>query len=144
LDGFLERQALKLRRCSQLSAPEGNQDRIKFVIDVERRLVIAKFGEGLTVADIQGYVLNLSAHPSFDASFSEIADISDLKDLPLEACDFVGLADRIDPFSLESKRAFVAKTSLQQHAARIHKVLRNQRHFEIFQTREEAERWINS
>ena len=120
------------------------QNRVDFIIDSERRLVIAKFGEHLTAADIQTYVINLKANPSFDPSFSEIADISDLNELPVEASDFVELADSTDPFSLDSKRAFVAQTPLQQHAAQIHKLLRNQRNFGIFETRAEAEAWIKN
>jgi hypothetical protein len=115
---------------------------VQFTVDSKRRLVIAKFGERLTAADIQSYVQNLCNHPSFNASFSEIADISGLKELPLEASDFLDLADRTDPFSLGSKRAFVAQTSLQIHAAQMHKILRNQRNFEIFKTLKEAEDWI--
>jgi hypothetical protein len=126
-----------------LPACEG-QATVRFVIDSERRLVIARFGKRLTSTDIQIYVQNLRAHPSFDPSFSEIADISDVKELPLEGPDFLKLADRVDPFSFESKRAFVAQTRVQKHAARLHKILRSQRHFEIFQTLEEAEGWIRS
>jgi hypothetical protein len=129
---------------SRLSAGEGSQARVRFIIDSKRRLVIAKFGERLTAADIQSYVQQLCVHPGFDASFSEIADISDLKELPLGASDFLELADRTDPFSLEAKRAFVAQTLLQEHAARLHQILRNQRDFQIFHTLEEAESWITS
>lgn len=125
-------------------ARDTNQTRVRFAIDSKRRAVIAKFGGRLTVADIQRYVQDLRTHPSFDPSFSEIADISEVKDLPLEVFDFMQLADHTDPFSAESKRAFVAQTSVQEHAARMHKILRNQRKFRIFRTLEEAESWISS
>lgn len=114
------------------------------MIDANLRLVIATFAERLTVADIQTYVQDLRNHPRFHSSFSEIADISNVKELPLKAADFLRLADFVDPFSVESKRAFVAQTSSQKHAARMHKILRSQRHFEIFPTLEEARRWITS
>lgn len=126
------------------SRSEVNRPAVLFTVDSQRRLVIARFGERLTAADIQRYAKELCADPSFDASFSEIADISQVKELPLEAPDFLQLADRIDPFSLESKRAFVAQTSPQKHAARMHKILRHQRNFEIFPTFQEAEDWIRS
>jgi hypothetical protein len=54
------------------------------------------------------------------------------------------MADEIDPFSPEAKRAFVAETSVQNHAARMHKILRSQRNIETFRTLEGAERWIGS
>jgi len=141
--GFGQGQGPDLGRLSRLPAAEG-QAAVRFVIDAERRLVIARFGKCLTATDIQVYVQNLRAHPSFNPSFSEIADISDVEELPLKGPDFLKLADRFDPFSLESKRAFIAHTPVQKHAARLHKILRSQRNFEIFQTLEEAEGWIRS
>ena len=144
LGGFGEKPALELGGPSPLPAHEGHQSQVRFTVDSKRRLVIARFGDNLTLADIQCYVQNLCTDPSFHPSFSEIADISDVKEIPLEAPDFLKLADQTDPFSLESKRAFVAQSSLQKHAARMHKILRGQRNFEIFQTLQEAENWITS
>lgn len=126
--------------CSPCFAPDPVP--VRFVIDTTRRLVIANFGERLGPAEIQSYVRQLCRDPRFHSSFSEIADISRVKDLRLEAPDFLQLADRSDPFSPESKRAFVAQTSAQRHAARMHKILRNQKAFEIFPTLREAEDWI--
>jgi hypothetical protein len=142
--GFSGRQDPKFSRPSQLRSPEGERASVRFIIDADRRLVIVNFGESLTVADIRRYVQDLRSHPGFDSSFSEIADISKVKDLPLEIWDFLTLADHTDPFSLESKRAFVVQTPLQEHAAGMHKTLRNQRNFEIFRTLKEAEDWITS
>lgn len=144
MDGFGQRQARKLDRPSRLHNREGKEATVRFTIDANHRLVIAGFGERLTAIDIQTYVQDLRNHPRFHSSFSEIADISNVKELPLEAADFLRLADSVDPFSIESKRAFVAQTSLQKHAARMHKILRSQRNFEIFETLEEAKRWIIS
>lgn len=127
----------------KMVARERDCARVRFVIDRERRLVITKFGDRLTADDVQSYVQTLFADPSFDPSFSEIADISDLKELAFEVSDFLELADRTDPFSVESKRAFVARTSLQKRAAKMHKALRNQRSLEIFETLAEAEAWID-
>ena len=64
--------------------------------------------------------------------------------MDLQADGFLKLADEIDPFSPDAKRAFVAKSPVQNHAARMHKILRTQRNIEIFRTIEEAERWIES
>jgi hypothetical protein len=141
--GFGQKQAPDFSRFSRLPAGE-DQAPVRFVIDSERRLVIARFGKRLTATDIQLYVQDLRAHPSFDPSFSEIADITAVQELPLEGPDFLKLADRVDPFSFDSKRAFVAQTSVQKHAARMHKILRSQRNFEIFQTLQDAESWITS
>jgi hypothetical protein len=52
----------------------------------------------------------------------------------LQADEFLALADEIDPFSYEAKRVFVVRTSVQNHAARMHKVQRKQRNIEIFRS----------
>jgi hypothetical protein len=69
-------------------------------------------------------------------------DLSQVEEIDLQADEFIRLADQIDPFSTDARRAFVARTSIQNHAARMHKILRTQRNIEIFRTVAEATRWI--
>jgi hypothetical protein len=114
----------------------------EFQIDAERHLVQVKFGERVTSEEIASYVKALRCHPAFKPTFAEIVDLREASELQLEAHDFLRLADQLDPFSREAKRAFVVRTSVQNHAARMHKILRAQRNISIFQTLEEAENWI--
>ena len=116
----------------------------RFQVYVERQLVTVKFGNRVTAEEIGEYVQKLIAHPSFQPTFSEIVDIREAQDVDLQADDFLKLADQVDPFSPEAKRAFITRTTVQNHAARMHKILRSQRNIEIFQTFEDAERWIGS
>jgi hypothetical protein len=111
-------------------------------VDPERRLVIVTFGKKLTVKDIERYAAILRANPIFQPAFSEIVDLSQVEEIDLQADEFIRLADQIDPFSTDARRAFVARTSIQNHAARMHKILRTQRNIEIFRTVAEATRWI--
>ena len=113
-------------------------------IDPEGRMVIVKFGKNLAVADVERYAALLRANPLFQPGFSEIADLSDVEELDLQADEFLRLADEIDPFAPDARRAFVARTSVQKHAARMHKILRTQRNIEIFDSVEKAKRWICS
>jgi hypothetical protein len=69
-------------------------------------------------------------------------DLTDVEELDLEAEEFLKLADEIDPFLPDAKRAFVVRSLIQNHAARMHKVLRTKRNIEIFHSFEEAEHWI--
>jgi hypothetical protein len=117
---------------------------VKFSIDSERRLVRVKFGQKVTASEIGQYAESLRADPAFEPTFSEIADLRAANELDLNAEDFLKLADQVDPFSVSAKRAFVVQTLVQKHAARMHRILRTQRNIEIFQSSEEAERWINS
>jgi hypothetical protein len=68
--------------------------------------------------------------------------LTQVEEVTLQADDFLRLADQIDPFSPDAKRAFVVQNSVQNHAARMHRVLRMQRNIEIFRSLEEAQRWI--
>jgi hypothetical protein len=116
----------------------------RFHVDVERQLVTVTFGNRVTAEEIGEYVQKLRTDPGFEPSFSEIADLREAKEIDLQADEFLKLADEVDPFSPQAKRAFLARTSTQNHAARMHKILRSQRNIEIFGTLEDAERWIES
>lgn len=112
------------------------------VVDSGRRLVSVKFGKKLTFKDIDRYAKGLLLNPSFQPDYSEIVDLTAVEELDLQADEFLKLADKTDPFSRGAKRAFVVRTSTQNHAARMHKVLRTQRNIEIFRSVAEAERWV--
>jgi hypothetical protein len=114
----------------------------EFQIDVERRLVRVRFSERVTADEIASYAKELRVHPDFNPSFAEIIDLREVTGLELIASDFLRLADQADPFSREAKRAFVVQTSLQNHAARMHKILRGDLSIAIFHSPEEAENWI--
>lgn len=113
-----------------------------YVVNPEKKLVIVRFCKKLSVPEIGRYVKLLRADPAFQPTFAEIADLTEVEEFSLDADDFLKLADEIDPFSVNAKRAFVAPSTTQNHAARMHKILRSQRKFEIFRTMQEAERWI--
>jgi len=115
-----------------------------YVLDPEKRVVWVRFRKKVTVRDIERYAASLRANPLFDPDFSEIADMSEVEELDLKADDFIRLADEIDPFSVQARRAFVARDAVQNHAARMHKILRTQRNFVIFRSVEAAKRWIGS
>jgi len=112
-------------------------------VNPEKRLVSVKFCKKVTARDIEQYAASLRANSLFNADFSEIVDLREVEDLDLSAEEFIRLADEVAPFSLQARRAFVVGNSVQHHAARLHKILRTQRNFEIFYSLAEAEGWIN-
>ena len=111
-------------------------------VDPKRKLVVVKFGKKLSMRDVERYAVLLRANPSFRPDFSEIVDLTEVEEVSLQGEEFLRLADRVDPFSYDAKRAFVARNSVQSHAARMHKILRTQRNIEIFRTVADAKRWI--
>ena len=113
-----------------------------YAVDARKMLVTVRFGSKLTIVDISRYASQLAANPWFRPDFSEIVDLRDVQEVDLGADDFLRLADQIDPFAPEAKRAFVVRTSTQHHAARMHQILRIQRNIQIFRSIAEAEKWI--
>jgi hypothetical protein len=116
----------------------------RFHVDVERQLVTVRFGSRVTAEEIGEYGQKLRDHPLYEPTFSEIADLREAEEIDLQADEFLKLADEVNPFSPQAKRAFVTRTPTQNHAARMHKILRSQRNIEIFGTLDDAERWIGS
>jgi hypothetical protein len=114
------------------------------IVDAQRRRVVVKFGHKLTPEDLGRYANLLRSNPKFDPTFSEIVDLRQVEELDFQADDFLKLADVVDPFSLQAKRAFVVSTAIQHHAARMHRILRTQRNIEIFHSLEDAERWLEA
>ena len=112
------------------------------MVDAEHRPVVVTFGRRLALDEIQRYTQCLLQNSSFEPSFSEIVDLTQVEKVDLQADEFLKLADKIDPFSIKAKRAFVARTSAQNHAARMHKILGTGRTIEVFRSVEEAEQWI--
>ena len=99
----------------------------RFHVDVERQLVTVNFGTRVTAEEIAEYGQRLRDHPLFEPTFSEIADWRGAEEIELQADEFSKLVDEVDPFSPQAKRAFMARTPTQNHAARMHKMLRAQR-----------------
>ena len=133
---------LKSSTHAPYEVPRPFRGSFDYAVDAEKKLVVVSFGKKLTVQQIKRYSDLLQMNPSFQTTYSEIVDLTQVEELDLQADEFLTLADKIDPFSSDAKRAFVVRTSVQNHAARMHKVLRTQRNIEIFRSMEEAERWI--
>lgn len=117
---------------------------VHYAIDAATRQVTVDFGKRVTVEDIAAYSAQLKSDPVFDPMMGEIIDLRAAEEVALQAGDFLKLADEIDPFLPEAKRAFVVQTSTQRHAARMHKVLRTQSNIKVFHSMEDAQRWIHS
>lgn len=135
-------QALKHSKLASPQASSPLSRSFRYTVDAEKRLIAVSFGKKLTVQQIKRYSDLLQMNPSFQPTYSEIVDLTQVEELDLQADEFLTLADKIDPFSTYAKRAFVVRTPVQNHAARMHKVLRAHRNIEIFRSMEEAECWI--
>jgi len=109
----------------------------------EKRLVWVKFGKRVSEHEIANYAASLRSNLLFEPKFSEIVDLRGVEELDLHGTQMLKLADKIDPFSLDSRRAFVVRNATQNHAARMHRILRiANESMRIFYSLGEAEQWI--
>lgn len=106
-------------------------------------MIIVKFSKKLRAADIEQYAQRLVSNPFFDPSFSEIVDLTEVEEVELRGDDLLRLADHIDPFSFDSKRAFVVKDAKQSHQARMYQISRlSKDNIRAVRSIDEAKRWI--
>jgi hypothetical protein len=132
--------------------PAGNSDQkkpqragnpLEYEVIPGKRLVFVKFGKRVTQKGIARYAAALRNDPAFDPSFSEIVDVRQMEEMDMSGGEKMEVADKIDPFSLDAKRAFVVRGSGQAREARMYGILRlSKENFSIFQSIEEAELWI--
>ncbi len=114
-----------------------------YSIDTASRLVSVRFRDDLAFSNIVNYVVRLRSDSQFDPAFAELVDLRDVKAVSLSTRDLVQLADRVDPFSLKSRRAFVIRSQAQARTAKLHRILRlGGTNVRIFTSMEEARNWI--
>lgn len=116
-----------------------------YQIDPDQARVCVRFSGKLTVDVIDRYATALRNSTNFEPSWSEIVDLRAVVEIEISAEQAIVLADRIDPFSVSSRRAFVVANELQRHSARMQQILRSPfKTIGIFDTMTEAEAWVRS
>jgi hypothetical protein len=113
-----------------------------WIVDSKNRVVIAKFGGRLTIAEAEQYAADLRNNSSFDPSFSELADMTEVEDPQIDYASAARFARDIDPFSHTSKRAVVAPRPPMYETARMYKLIRNDENIALFKTIDEAKNWL--
>jgi len=116
-----------------------------YFIDLENRFVLVRFTGTISFQDIKDYAGHLRADPQFHPSFSEIIDLRNVEEVELTATQAMNLADTVDPFAIESRRAFVVQSQAQIHAAHIHRILRPEGgKILVSSSMEEAKQWLRT
>jgi hypothetical protein len=116
-----------------------------YSIDSAARLVSVKFSNKLTFFNIVNYASSLRVDPRFSPAFSEIVDLRFVDSVSVSAREAMALADNVDPFSFNSKRAFVVQSQAQVNAAHLHRILRPEsKTIQVFYSIDEARRWVNA
>lgn len=116
-----------------------------YVIDLENHIVLTIFRGVLTLTEAAELSARLDADPAFAPDFSELIDFGCVSEVQMGYSEFRSL-QAIDPFSTNSKRAFVIGSSSSVYGiARLYQTMRGANALvEIFKTIEEAMRWLAS
>jgi hypothetical protein len=118
---------------------------IDFSVDPVKRLVSVQVRGVLTRNEVMLTATQIREHPDFDFCFSELLDLVMLESSQLKNPDLLVISDRYDPFSRRSKRAFVTGQGETAHElARTYRIIRESACIEIFSTRAEALRWLET
>ena len=116
---------------------------VDYNISLDKRLVSARLSGKLNGRGLETYARSLRSDPRFDPSFAELVDIRQVTEIELQPEEALRLADELDPFSRESRRAFVVHSETQMYAAKMHQLLLSGRKpISIFSSLEEATHWI--
>jgi hypothetical protein len=116
---------------------------IVHTIDPERRVVQSRLWDVVTETDAWGSAAALMNDPSFDPTFSQLADMREMKQVEVDQSTVRELAVmRI--FAPESKRALVVASDLQYGIGRMTTSYAESgdQQIAIFRTVAEAERWL--
>ena len=140
-------QAVTIRKPSANAKPTESREENSSVapmykITPQERLVSVKFGKRLSMTEINTFVSALRSDSLFDPSFSEIIDISEVEDFQLNAEQTMAWVDKVSPFSIGARRAFVAQTETQTHRARMYQVLRSDKDTRVFSSVGDAKKWL--
>jgi hypothetical protein len=114
-----------------------------YCIDSSSRLVSVRFTANLAFSDIVNYATRLRSDPQFEPDFAEVVDLREVVAVDLDSQDLVQLADQVDPFASESRRAFVIRNEAQARTVGLHRMLRLAGiRVRIFTSMDEARSWI--
>jgi hypothetical protein len=115
-----------------------------YKIDKERKLVMSSGSGVLTLEDILTHQERLLRDPEFEASFSQLSDLTQVTKVDMTA-DQVRLAAKKDLFSPRSRRALVVRNDLQYGLARMFEMYRDSAGevgIRVFRNLDEALDWV--
>ena len=116
---------------------------LKYSLDLERRLVIAKASGVLVDQDVQAGRQDLLDHPDFERDFGQLFDAREVDEIQFSV-EVMGRMAQTSILSRESRRAFVATTPYQYRMACLFVTLAQpyQPNVQVFRDIDEALVWL--
>jgi len=128
--------------CAEVTTLPGGALANYWIVDSKNRVVFAKFGRRLTMADAERFATDLRNNPAFDPSFSELSDLTEVENPQIDFASAARFARYSDPFSHESKRAIVAPKLAMYETVLMYKTIRNDENIAVFMTVDKAKSWL--
>ncbi|HXZ42776.1 MAG TPA: hypothetical protein VEG68_18700 [Terriglobales bacterium] len=113
-----------------------------FKVDSSERLVTVRFDSNVTVQDVREYLAKLKSDATFEATFRELVDLTQVVSSDLDFQAAMMLARDIDPFSRETRRAFVAPRAATSATVHMYQMARGDKSIAVFRTMDEAKDWL--
>jgi len=114
-----------------------------FSVDPRQHLVTVKFDGPVSLNDLETYMHRLRTHPAFDATFSELVDLTEVESSQLDYKAASLVARTMDPFSPLARRAFVAPRMVIFGIIRMYQLIRDDEiNTRVFRDMQEARAWL--
>ena len=114
-----------------------------YTIDSKRRMVFTTMSGVLSFEQVVAHAVALKADARFHPSFSEVLDLRCVSQSELTLLELIELAQTIDPFSANARRAIVTGSDLMYETSRIYQAVRDQdTNIRVFRNMEDAQRWL--
>ena len=116
---------------------------IETVIDPARKVVLTTCIGVLTISEVAEACTQLARDPAFDREFSHLNDLTGVSGLHLSVPEMKHfIVQRLDPFSENSKRVFVASEPLVFGMARLYESLLDLPSLVVVRSMEEGRRLL--
>ena len=116
---------------------------MRYTIDATQRIVFTTMAGMLSFDQVVAHAVALKSDPCFHPSFSELLDLRGVGQSDLTLLELIELAETIDPFSANARRAIITDTDLMYETSRVYQEVRNQdNNIRVFRSMDEAQRWL--
>jgi hypothetical protein len=114
-----------------------------YTIDATRRIVFTTMTGMLSFDQVVAHAVALKSDPCFHPSFSELLDLRGVSQSDLTLMELIQLADTIDPFSSNARRAIITGSDSIYETSRMYQAVREQENnIRLFRSIEEAQPWL--
>ncbi len=111
------------------------------LIDAERQIAFVEFSGTATFAEIERYIRETRAHPSFQPTFAHFVDAGAVTDTDLHVPELVRL-NHMDIFGPTAKRVIVVQSNFIFGVVRMYQSVSERENMKLYRTRAEGFKFL--